>query len=112
MEEAKKRIEDLRREIREHDYRYYVLDDPIISDAQYDALMRELMELEEKYPQLVTADSPTQRVGYAPSLGFEEVIHGEPLLSLGNAFSLEELEAFQERVEKQAGRPGTFSCGL
>ncbi|MGI6692538.1 MAG: NAD-dependent DNA ligase LigA [Limnochordia bacterium] len=112
MEEAKKRIEDLRREIREHDYRYYVLDDPIISDAQYDALMRELMELEEKYPQLVTADSPTQRVGYAPSLGFEEVIHGEPLLSLGNAFSLEELEAFQERVEKQAGRPVTFACEL
>ena len=112
MVEVQKRVEQLRREIREHNYRYYVLDQPTISDAEYDALMRELAELEEQYPELITADSPTQRVGHEPSARFAAVQHGEPLLSLSNAFSFEELEAFQERVERQAGQPVTFVCEL
>jgi len=112
LEEVRKRIEELRREIREHNYRYYVLDDPIISDAQYDALLRELAALEEQYPELITPDSPTQRVGHEPSSAFAQVVHAEPMLSLSNAFSPEELEAFRERVEKQAGRPVSFVCEL
>lgn len=112
MEEIRKRIDSLRREIREHDYRYYVLDDPIISDAEYDALMRELVQLEEQYPELITPDSPTQRVGHEPSSRFAPVVHREPMLSLNNAFSLDELEAFRERVEKLTGQPVSFVCEL
>jgi DNA ligase (NAD+) len=88
---AKRQIEHLRAKINHHNYRYYVLDSPEISDAEYDELMRELKGLEEKYPQFLTPDSPTQRVGAAPVEAFGVVEHPYPLLSLGNAFSKDEL---------------------
>ena len=80
-------IENLREEIRRHEYRYYVLDDPEIPDAQFDALMNELKKLEKEHPQLITADSPTQRVGGKPREGFVKVPHSVPMLSLDNAYS-------------------------
>ena len=85
--EVKTRIERLKAEIHHHNYRYYVLDSPEISDAEYDRLMRELKDLEEAYPVFLTPDSPTQRVGAAPVEAFGTVEHPAPLLSLGNAFS-------------------------
>jgi DNA ligase (NAD+) len=88
----------LRAEIDEHNYRYYVLDDPIISDAEYDRLLKELQALEQRHPELVTPDSPTQRVGAAPAAGFETVEHAVPMLSLANAFSREEVEEFDRRI--------------
>src|SRR5690554_8180081 len=100
--EAKKRIEQLRAIIEHHNYLYYVLDAPEISDAEYDALMRELLALEAAYPQFVTADSPTQRVGGAPAEAFQTVTHPLPLLSLSNAYAPDELMEFHRRVEKQA----------
>ena len=93
LSEIKERIEKLRSEINHHNYRYYVLDSPEISDAEYDELMRELKKLEEEYPQFLTPDSPTQRVGAAPLQAFGVVEHPLPLLSLGNAFSQDELLA-------------------
>src|SRR3989338_5864510 len=92
------RVEELSKEINYHNHRYYVLDSPVGSDDQYDALMRELRELEERYPALVTPDSPTQRVGAPPVEGFAEVEHPVPLLSLANAFDNEELRAWHRRA--------------
>ncbi|WP_140944749.1 NAD-dependent DNA ligase LigA [Candidatus Thermokryptus mobilis] len=92
------RVEELRKQIREHDYRYYVLAEPIISDFEYDMLMRELIELERQYPELVTPDSPTQRVGGAPTKEFPTVTHPVPMLSLNNAFTIEEIREFDRRV--------------
>ncbi len=103
LNEARKRIEQLRAEINHHNYRYYVLDSPEISDAEYDGLMRELSQLEEQYPQLLTPDSPTQRVGAAPVEAFGVVEHRLPLLSLGNAFSDDELAAWYTRSVKLLG---------
>jgi DNA ligase (NAD+) len=100
LAEVKERIEKLRAEINHHNYRYYVLDSPEISDAEYDELMRELKQLEEKYPQFLTPDSPTQRVGAAPVEAFGVVEHRFPLLSLGNAFSNDELAAWYKRTSK------------
>jgi DNA ligase (NAD+) len=100
LKQVKQRIEKLRAEINHHNYRYYVLDSPEISDAEYDELMRELKALEEEHPQLLTPDSPTQRVGAAPVEAFGVVEHPQPLLSLGNAFSKEELEAWYKRTSK------------
>ena len=94
-----RRIEELRREINDHNYRYHVLDSPVASDAQYDALMVELKELEERYPDLVTSDSPTQRVGAPPAEGFATVEHPVPLLSLANAFDGPHLAAWHKRVQ-------------
>ncbi|HIE38561.1 MAG TPA: NAD-dependent DNA ligase LigA [Anaerolineae bacterium] len=99
-EEVRKRVEELRREIHYHNYRYYVLAAPVVSDAEYDGLMRELRELEEKYPELVTPDSPTQRVGAPPAEAFERVRHPAPILSLDNAFGAEEARAWLERISK------------
>jgi len=96
--DAMQRVEALRESLREHNYRYYVLADPVVSDAEYDRLMRELQELETEYPELVSADSPTQRVGAEPLSGFETVTHRIPMLSLGNAFSEEEVAEFDRRV--------------
>jgi len=93
----------LRKEIARHNYRYYVLDDPEVPDAEYDRLMHLLEEIESEYPELVTPDSPTQRVGAEPLLAFDEVRHHVPMLSLGNAFSDEEVEAFDARVRKRLG---------
>ena len=93
----------LRKAIRRHDHRYYVLDDPEIADHEYDALMRELVALEEQRPGLVTPDSPTQRVGAAPSASFPEVIHRVPMLSLANAFDEGEVRAFDRRIRERLG---------
>ncbi|MFO7581686.1 DNA ligase LigA-related protein, partial [Guyparkeria sp.] len=99
----RKRISALRAEIRQHDFRYYVLDRPTIPDAEYDALMRELQALEEKHPDWVTPDSPTQTVGAPPSHAFETVEHRVPMLSLDNAFDEEEFAAFDRRVRDRLG---------
>jgi len=108
---AKQRIERLRTEINHHNYRYYVLDSPEISDAEYDELMRELKRLEEEYPQFLTPDSPTQRVGAAPVEAFGVVEHPYPLLSLGNAFSKDELLAWHTRISKLVGsQQFDFAC--
>lgn len=101
---AKKRAEELRRQIAYHDHRYYVLDDPEISDPEYDDLMRELQQLEEQNPELRTPDSPTQRVGGAPLSKFNQVEHHEPMLSLANARNEDELRAWAKRVERQLER--------
>lgn len=93
-------LEELRKTLREHEYRYYVLDAPIISDFEYDKLLRRLEELEAAHPELVTADSPTQRVGGMPVEGFESVHHPVPLESLQDVFSFEELGAFDRRLRE------------
>jgi DNA ligase (NAD+) len=98
-----KRVAELRGQIEHHDHRYYVLDDPEVSDARYDALVRELRELEAAHPALVTADSPTQRVGGQPSSGFSTVRHSLPMLSLDNAFSEQDLLEFDRRVRERLG---------
>ncbi|WP_071058524.1 NAD-dependent DNA ligase LigA [Pelistega sp. MC2] len=100
-------LEQLRQEIRRHDYAYYVKDEPTISDFEYDALMRQLIELEKAHPELVTPDSPTQRVGGAPLSEFAQIKHAQAMLSLGNVFSREELNSFDKRV-----RDGLVDAGL
>jgi DNA ligase (NAD+) len=97
----KKRLKQLQTELNEHNYRYYVLDNPTISDQQYDHLFRELQELEQQNPHLITPDSPTQRVGATPSKEFAEVKHDTPMLSLENAFTETELIAFNQRVRQR-----------
>ena len=99
------RIADLRRQLEDANYRYYVLDEPSIPDAEYDRLLRELEALEAAHPALVTADSPTQRVGNAPAGKFAEVRHAIPMLSLGNAFSDEEVHDFVRRIADRLKRP-------
>jgi DNA ligase (NAD+) len=101
--EAQQRAAELREQLAYHNYRYYVLDDPAIPDAEYDRLFRELQALEAQYPALVTPDSPTQRVGAEPLKGFAEVRHAIPMLSLGNVFSEEELLDFDRRVREGLG---------
>ncbi|MBK7927309.1 MAG: NAD-dependent DNA ligase LigA [Bryobacterales bacterium] len=103
MPSAEEVIELLRAEIRGHEYAYYVLDAPRVTDAEYDALLRKLRELETEHPELVTADSPTQRVGGAPREGLVEAKHSAPMLSLDNALNEEELRAFDERVRGLLG---------
>lgn len=102
-EQAEKRIEELRKEIRRHNYLYYVLNKPEISDAEYDRLMNELKELESKFPELITPDSPTQRVGAEPAEQFETVRHVKPMLSLDTAMEEEEIKKFDERVKRELG---------
>lgn len=102
-EAIKKRVEKLREEIEYHNYRYYILDQPEISDAQYDRLMRELEKLEEQYPELRSPNSPTQRVGAPPLEAFEIVRHTIPMLSLANAFEEAEARDFDKRVKKFLG---------
>jgi DNA ligase (NAD+) len=96
-------IEELRREIIDHDYRYYVLNEPIIADAEYDALINRLRELEERHPDLITPDSPTQRVAGQPAEGFAEYFHKRPMLSLDNSYNIEDLRDWARRCEKLAG---------
>jgi len=98
--DLKKEIDNLREEIRKHDYQYYVLADPLITDAQYDVLMRRLIELETLSGEPIPPDSPSQRVGGEPLEGFVSVPHSRPMLSLGNAYSLEELRNFDRRVRE------------
>ena len=94
-----RRAAELHREINHHNYRYYVLDDPDVTDAEYDHLMTELRRLEQEYPHLVTPASPTQRVGAAPADGFSQVQHSRPMLSLSNAFDDDDLQAWYRRVK-------------
>lgn len=100
---AAERIEELRQQINLHNYRYYVLDQPTVADAEYDRLMRELLAIEEEHPELVTPDSPTRRVGAAPSAAFESYTHRIPMLSLSNVFGEDELRAFDKRVKRMLG---------
>ncbi|HEV8056966.1 MAG TPA: NAD-dependent DNA ligase LigA, partial [Actinomycetota bacterium] len=112
LAKAKLRVEELREQANFHSYRYHVLDDPEVSDAEYDDLMRELRALEERFPELVTPDSPTQRVGGTPADLFAPVEHRTPMLSLDNAFSREEIEAWAVRVERGVGSGASCSCEL
>lgn len=100
IEGAQRRIEELRRQVEHHRFCYYALSQPEISDAEFDLIYRELESLEKEFPELVTADSPTQKVGAAPSTEFNQVRHRIPLLSLSNAMSVEDLEHWQERIER------------
>ena len=102
---AKAKIEKLCFEINFHNYRYYVLDNPVVTDAEYDRLMRELQGLEERFPGLITPDSPTQRVGATPLEEFGTVKHTIPMLSLNNAFSKEEAVEFDGRVKRLLKMP-------
>lgn len=106
MSEPTRRVAQLRELLAHYDYQYYVLDDPAVPDAEYDRAMRELRELETQYPQLVTPDSPTQRVSGAVGAGFDEVTHQVPMLSLDNAFSDEDIEAFDRRVRTRLEQAG------
>ena len=112
--EAKVRVEELREQINHHSYRYHVLDDPEVSDAEYDELIRELRALEDAFPELITPDSPTQGVGAAPATAlFAPVEHRAPMLSLDNAFSLDELNAWGDRVTRGLGGAADgFVCEL
>jgi DNA ligase (NAD+) len=103
LSKIKKRVDELRAEINDHNYRYYVLDAPVISDAQYDKLLRELQQIEQQHPGLITTDSPTQRVGAAPAKEFGEVRHRLPMTSMDNAFELDEARDWDERVRKGLG---------
>src|SRR5713226_2518869 len=101
---AAKEIEELRQKIRYHEHRYFVLDEPELSDAAFDRLVNRLKELEAAYPKLVTPDSPTQRVGGTPRDGFQTVRHKRAMLSLDNAFSIEQLADFDRRARELTGR--------
>ncbi len=113
LEPAGKRIDELREELRHHEYQYHVLDSPEISDAEYDAKMRALRELEAQHPELVTADSPSQRVGGKPKEGFAKVLHSRPMLSLDNVNSEQELRDWEQRVRAALGNiEVSFVCEL
>lgn len=99
IDAVRKEIEELRRIIREHDYRYYVLNEPIISDYEYDQLMAKLIALENAHPELITPDSPTQRISGEPTKEFPTVVHEIPMLSLSNTYSIEELQEFENRLK-------------
>jgi len=103
MQEIQNKIIQLREQLHYHNYRYYVLDDPEMGDLKFDLLMRSLIELESSYPQLITADSPTQRVGGIVAGGFKRINHATPMRSLGNCFSADELRAFHNRVQGSLG---------
>ena len=109
-ENIQKKIERLRKEIEYHNYRYYVLDAPVISDREYDLMLRELEKLEKENPQFFDANSPTQRVGAAPSKKFELFHHDVPMLSLSNAMNIEELEKWDERMRKALGKNRIEYC--
>src|SRR5258708_1515468 len=111
--DLEKKIEALREKIRHHEHLYYVLDQPEISDAEFDALMRQLQQLEAEHPTLITPDSPTQRVGGKPREGFVKMRHSSPMLSLDNTYSEEELRAWERRVHELSGRKDVdYVCEL
>lgn len=110
--EVLEEIERLREEIEYHNYRYYVLNDPVITDEEYDRLMKRLMELERSYPEVVTPNSPTQRVGGKVLEGFRKVEHSEVMLSLDNTYSEEEVKAFDERIKREVGTNVSYMCEL
>ncbi|HAZ36304.1 MAG TPA: DNA ligase (NAD(+)) LigA, partial [Clostridiaceae bacterium] len=100
IEEIKKRVEKLREELEYHSYKYYVLDQPEISDYDYDRMMNELIKLEEEYPELKSPTSPTQRVGGVPLKEFNQVVHSVPMLSLQDVFSFEELKNWVNKIKE------------
>ena len=111
--DTEKKIESLRDKIRHHEYLYYVVDQPEISDAEFDKLMSQLKDLEAEHPALITADSPTQRVGGKPREGFIKVPHSSPMLSLDNTYNEEELRAWERRVHELSGRKDVdYVCEL
>src|SRR5579863_1732898 len=102
--DLEKKVEALREKIRHHEYRYYVLDDPEISDLEFDQLMIELKRIEANNPALITPDSPTQRVGGKPREGVVKAAHSSPMLSLDNTYSVDELRNWERRVHELTGR--------
>lgn len=112
MSEAEKRAEALRKELNQYNYEYHVLDQPTVPDAVYDQKLHELVQLEEKHPELITDDSPTQRVGGQPLDEFRKVDHTVPMLSLGNAFNAEDLRDFDRRVRGKIGDDFQYVCEL
>jgi DNA ligase (NAD+) len=112
LSDARKRAEELREQINYHSYRYHVLDEPEVADFDYDRMVRELQSIEEEFPELITLDSPTQRVGAPAAELFRPVRHRARMLSLDNAFSWEELEAWGKRVERAIGLDVRFACEL
>ncbi|MDE5637850.1 MAG: NAD-dependent DNA ligase LigA, partial [Alistipes sp.] len=111
VDETLKRIDELRRELDRHNYKYYVENSPEISDFEFDAMMRELQDLEAAHPEFADPNSPTMRVGSDITAEFASVEHRFPMLSLGNTYSLDELHEFIERVEKEVGQT-EFVCEL
>ena len=111
-DDVRARHQELVRAVEHHAHRYYVLDDPEVDDAEYDRLFRELVDLEDRHPELQTPDSPTQRVGAAPVEAFAKAPHRTPMLSLANAFGIEEIEEFVRRVERAVGSVDAYVCEL
>lgn len=111
-EEALQRIQELTAQLNEHNYRYYVLDQPTVSDFDFDKLLEELQKLEQKYPELIQADSPTQRVGGEPVKSFQSIRHSYPMMSLSNSYSKEDLLEFDERIRKNTDKPFTYVAEL
>ena len=112
LSDAKRRVEELRKTIDEHNHRYYVLNQPVITDFEFDLLLNELQTLEKKFPELVTPDSPTMRVGSDLTEEFGQVEHRWPMMSLGNTYSEEELVEFGERVKRTLGHEPEYVCEL
>src|SRR5579871_2865524 len=111
--DVEKKIETLREKIRHHEYLYYVMDAPEISDAEFDRLMSDLKKLEAEYPELITSDSPTQRVGGKPREGFVKVPHSSPMLSLDNTYNVDDLRSWERRVHELSGRKDVeYVCEL
>lgn len=112
MNDLQQRLNELRDIINQHNYRYYALDDPAIPDVEYDRLIRELQNIEEQYPQLISLDSPTQRVGAKPLAGFSQVAHEVPMLSLDNVFNAQDLNSFEQRIRDRldTGKVIVFTC--
>ena len=110
--EVRQRVFDLKRQLNQYAHEYYVQDKPTVEDFVYDRLYTELVELEKQYPELIAADSPTQRVGGIIASGFEKVRHEIPLYSLNDAFSKEDLFAFDQRVTNALGRAVAYTCEL
>jgi DNA ligase (NAD+) len=108
---VRREIDELRREIDEHNHRYHRLDAPTITDAEFDELFRRLLALERQHPELVTPDSPTQRVGATPASGFETVVHRQQMLSLQNAMTREELADFDARIRRFLGKDAIVYAG-
>src|SRR5579872_3761332 len=111
---ARDRIESLRKEINEHDYRYYVLTMPTVSDREYDALMKELQDLEAKHPEFASPDSPSSRVSGEPTKLFPPAQHAVPMLSLANTYSKDEVLEFERRIRDMLGHPPKegYTCEL
>ena len=109
---AEERIKRFREEIEKHNYNYYVLSQPEISDFEYDLMMNDLVELEKQFPEFQDSNSPSQRVGSDINIEFEQVVHKYPMLSLGNTYSRDELKEFDLRIRKMIGNSFEYACEL